>query len=100
MGYTIICHVQEGTTEAEKAFYEEALSSRKIPSPFLTKIAFQHYAHPQMLQRCIWLQDLNQRHEEKKKALMKIQKEKADLLIPENKNTTIQQKLKERRQNG
>lgn len=100
LGYKTTCQVKEGTSDEEKAFYEDVLAPKPVPAPFLTKANIQYYSYHQMLERCIWLRRLNQRHEEAVNALLKIQKEQDALLIPEGKDDLIQQKLKERRQNG
>ena len=100
LGYKTICQVKEGTTDEEKTFYENVLAPKAVPAPFLTKANIQHYSYHPMLERCIWLRGLNQRHKEVVNALLKIQKEHDALLIPEGKDNLIQQKLKERRQNG
>lgn len=100
LGYKTTCQVKEGTADEEKTFYENVLAPKAVPAPFLTKANIQHYSYHPMLERCIWLRRLNQEHEKAVKALLKIQKEQDALMILEGKDNLIQQKLKERRQNG
>jgi len=99
LGYETIFRTSENTEEAEKQAYREVFVPKPVPAPYLTKLAIQHYAYNPMLERCIWFQNLNQRHKETQKSLLEIQKAKNALLISEEENL-IQQKLKERRQNG
>ena len=100
LGYTTTCQMSEGASAEEKVFCEGVLAPKPIPEPFLTKKAIQHYSYHPMLERCFWFQDLNQQHKETQMALLKIQKAKEALLVPEKREDLIQQELKERRQNG
>ena len=100
LGYKTICQVKEGTSDEEKTLYEDILAPKAVPAPFFTKADIKHYSYHPMLERCIWLRKLNQQYEETRKALLKIQKQQNALLISEKENNLIQQKFKERRQNG
>ena len=101
LGYDTFCYVGGADFSPLHPVYEKALSPKPIKEGKfpVTKIAFQHYEYPAMLERAVCIRNKLMEQEMLRKLLDSSQEQLNQLMIsPKGINRHIQQKIKERRQ--
>lgn len=101
LGYDTLLWTDSGISNSEEIAYREVLTPTPVNEKgcLLTKIVFQHYRYPQMLERAVCVRNQLVIQREIEQALLNSQKQLQKLMIPGKKTEpVIQRKIQERRQ--